>query len=543
MNVHSPSSSRLGGVIACIESLAAEAGAEILRLGGNAADAAVATAFAQGVVNPIHCGIGGGFHGLFFEAVSGRTSVVASDGRAPRAAHAQIWADKLAGRWGAVWKVAGDRNRLGYEASMVPGFVRGAHAALSHFGSGRVSWRQVIEPAIRLAEEGFVVYPYLYRLWMPNGFLEFGDGPRVLGFTAASREIYLRDGRVYEIGERLVQRDYARTLERIADQGPDEFYEGETGQRIAADFAANGGMLSAEDLREYRADVVEPISTTFREYQVVTESAPSVGPVTLEVLNILEGWDLASLGWNTPAYLDRLARAMHLGFRDRMAWIADPVVVDVPLDRLISKRYAAELRALIEQGEDVRPSPPRRAMPEETTHLSVMDNAGNAAGITHSTGVSSGVVTPGLGFQHNCHMLMFDPEPGRRNSIAPWKRPITGGGPALFLRDGQVYLLIGSPAGARKVTALIQATLNVLDFGMSIQQAVSVDRIHVEDEPATIIVEPFFPPETLLGLAERGHHIRFESYTARLAAVLRDPETGKLEGGTDPRGDRGLAVV
>jgi gamma-glutamyltranspeptidase/glutathione hydrolase len=515
----------------------------MLRRGGNAADAAVAAAFAQGVVNPIHCGIAGGFHGLFFDTRSGQTQVVSSDGRAPRAAHERIWADKLAGRWGATWKVKGDLNRLGYEASMVPGFVRGAHLAFTRFGSGRVTWREVIEPAIRLAAEGFLVYPYLYRLWMQNGFLEFGDGPRILGFTQASRDIYLRDGRVYEIGERLVQADYARTLERVAEQGPDEFYEGETGQRIAADFAAHGGFLSADDLREYRAEVLDPISTTFRDYTVVTESVPSVGPVTLEVLNILEGWDLKALGWNTPAYLDRLTRAMHLGFRDRMAWIADPDFVEVPLDRLIGKAYAADLRGTIERGEDVHRAPAGRPPREETTHLSVMDNAGNAAGITHSTGVSSGVVTPGLGFQHNCHMLMFDPQPGQRNSIAPWKRPITGGGPALFLRDGRVEVLIGSPAGARKVTALIQAMLNVLDFGMTIQEAVSVDRIHVEDEPETIIVEPFFPPETLLGLAERGHHIRFESYTARLAAVLRDPATGHLHGGTDPRGDRGLVVV
>jgi gamma-glutamyltranspeptidase/glutathione hydrolase len=533
----------LGGVVACIESLAAQAGGEVLHLGGNAADAAVATAFAQGVVNPIHCGIGGGFHGLFFDARTGRARAVASDGRAPRAAHEHLWVDDLAGRRGAVWKVAGERNRLGYEAPMVPGFVRGAHEAFARFGSGRVSWRQVIAPAIRLAAEGFAVYPYLYRLWMDNGFLESGDGPRVLGLTPASREIYLRDGGVYEIGEVLVQRDYARTLERIAEYGPDEFYVGETGERIAADFADNGGLLSAEDLREYRADVEEPISTSFREYEVLTESVPSVGPVTLEVLNILEGWDLQSLGWNSPEYLDRLARAMHLGFRDRMTWLADPDVIDVPIERLISKAYAAEQRARIDRGEDRQLGPVEPGRREETTHVSAVDRAGNAAAITHSTGLSSGVVTPGLGFQHNCHMIMFDPAPGRRNSIGPWKRPITGGGPALFLRAGRPFLMIGSPAGARKVTALIQALLNVLDFGMPIQQAVSVERIHVEDEPMTIVAEMFFPPEKLLGLARLGHRIRLEWYTARLAAVLRDPATGELHGGTDPRGDRGLAIV
>jgi gamma-glutamyltranspeptidase/glutathione hydrolase len=178
----------------------------------------------------------------------------------------------------------------------------------------------------------------------------------------------------------------------------------------------------------------------------------------------------------------------------------------------------------------------------ETTHVSVLDAAGNAAAITHSLGMSSGVVTEGLGFQHNCHMVMFDPTPGSRNAIAPWKRPITGGGPTLFMHDGEVRLVIGSPAGALKATGLIQALLNVEDFGMPLQQAVSVDRIHVEDEPSTVIVEPHFEPRALEGLAAMGHKIRFDWYTARLAGVLKT-ETGELEGGTDPRGDRGLAVV
>lgn len=539
-----------GGVVACVESLAAEAGAEILRAGGNATDAAVAVAFAQGVVDPIYCGIAGGFHGLFHDAGRGETKVVMAGGRAPLASRPDMW--RSAGRWGATWAVEGQLNRLGYQASMVPGFVRGAHAAITQFGSGRVTWKQLIEPAVRLAADGFAVYPYLYRLWMPRtermmGFLESLDGPTTLGHTDACRAIYLhKDGSVYEIGERLVQTDYARTLDRVATQGPDEFYEGETGRRIVEDFEAHAGLLSAKDLRDFKADVGDPIKTTFRGLDVLTEPSPTVGPVTLEILNILEPWDLKALGWNSPPYLDRLVRAMHLGFRDRMSFLADPDFVPVPEDRLISKAYAAQLRRMIEEGRETELGQDQAAVPgahrDETTHVSVVDRAGNAAAITHSLGVSSGVVTPGLGFQHNCHMLMFDPVPGRRNSIAPWKRPVTGGGPALFLQEGKVFLMIGSPAGARKVTALIQALLNVLDFGMSIQGAVAAERVHTEDEPNTVIVEPHFSPKTLLGLAELGHRIRFEWYTARLGAVMRKP-SGGLEGGTDPRGDRGLAEV
>ena len=276
---------------------------------------------------------------------------------------------------------------------------------------------------------------------------------------------------------------------------------------------------------------------------MLTEPAPTIGAVTLEILNIIERWDLASLGWNTPAYLDRLARAFHVAFSDRMTVLGDPDFVDVPLEKLLSKEYAAELRDLIERGVELdQPSERVPSGVAETTHTSVLDEDGNAAAITHSLGMSSGVVTRGLGFQHNCHMIMFDPVPGRRNSIAPWKRPITGGGPTLFMRGDEVLLVIGSPAGALKVTALVQALLNVELFGMSLQEAVAAERIHVEDEPATVIVEPHFEPRTLEGLAALGQRIRFDWYTARLGGVLRHA-SGELSGGTDPRGDRGLAVV
>lgn len=535
------------GVVASVESLAADAGAQMLRAGGNATDAAVAAAFAQGVVDPIYCGIAGGFHGIFYDADRRVSQVVSAGGRAPRAARPDMW--RPTGQWGAMWTVEGNRNRLGYQASMVPGFVRGAHEAFARFGSGRLSWRQILEPAIALAADGFVVYPYLYRLWMPRtdrilNFLESEEGTTVLGFTEACRRIYLHpDGTVYQIGERLVQTDYAQTLERVATNGPDEFYEGETAHLMADDFKRNGGLITLDDLSSFRADVLEPLRSTFRDLELLTEPAPTVGPVTVEILNVLEGWDLRSLGWNSPRYLDLLSRTMNLAFRDRLELLGDPDFVEVGADRMVSKDYAAQMRAAIEQDTASWAAGLPIGAPDETTHVSVMDTAGNAAAITHSIGMSSGVVHPGLGFQQNCHMVMFDPVPGRKNSIAPGKRPITGGGPVLFLRNGSPYLVIGSPAGARKVTAIVQALLNIEDFGMDLQSAVAADRIHAENQPMTIIAEPHFDPKALLGLARLGHRIEFELYTARLAGVLRDPATGTLSGGSDPRGDRGLAVV
>ncbi len=535
------------GVVAALESLEAEVGGNILRAGGNATDAALATAFAQGVVDPIYCGIAGGFHGLFHDASRHVTQVISAGGRAPSAARPDMW--RATGQWGAMWTVEGNANRLGYQASMIPGFVRGAYEAFDRFGSGRITWAQLIEPAVALARDGFVVYPYLYRLWMPSSdrivnFLESEEGPTVLGFTDACRQIYLHpDGTVFEIGERLIQADLARTLERVAQNGPEEFYSGETAQRMADDFATNGGLITLEDLSHFQADVLEPLHSTFRDLDVLTEPAPTVGPVTVEVLNIIEGWDLKALGWNSPQYLDRLARAMHVAFRDRLGLLGDPDFVSVGDEQRISKRYAADLRAEIDRGAPVEPVVAPHAAPDDTTHVSVMDVAGNVAAITHSLGMSSGVVHPGLGFQQNCHMIMFDPVPGRRNSIAPGKRPITGGGPVLFMRHGKPYLVIGSPAGARKVTAIVQALLNIEDFGMDPHAAVAAERIHVEDAPMTVMVEPHFDPTVLLGLAELGHRVVFELYTARLAWVLRETCPGSGTGGCGPRGDRGLAIV
>jgi gamma-glutamyltranspeptidase / glutathione hydrolase len=539
------------GVVAAVESLAATAGAEVLRAGGNAADAAVAAAFAEGVVNPIYCGIGGGFHGIFWDASSKEAFVVSSGGYAPGKARPDMW--RGTGRAGAIWSVAGQQNALGYQASMVPGFVRGAELAWKRFGSGNVGWSELLQPAIRLAVDGFAVYPYLYRLWLSpseymRGFIEGSHGPSILGHTEASRRIYLHDdGSVYEIGETLIQRDYGNTLMRLAEQGAGEFYEGLIAREIADDFRRNGGLLDEDDLRSYQATLETPIVGTFKNYSVLTESSPSVGPLTIELLNILEGYDLPSYGFNTASYLDLLARAIRLVFRDRLAHLGDPKFVDVPLARLLSKEYAAECRdRLARRPGSAEPDPKvtlRRApRTEETTHVTVVDETGNGAAITHSLGQSSGVVTPGLGFLHNSHMEMFDPVPGSRNSIAPHKRPITGGGPALFLRHGELALLIGSPAGARKVTAMVQAFLAMEEFGLSLEEAVGVDRIHAEDEPDVVIVEPHFPPEPLLGLAQLGHKVRFEWYTARLAGVLRDA-SGALSGGSDPRGDRGLAIV
>lgn len=419
---------RGSGVVTAVEQLAAEAGAEILRAGGNAADAAVAAAFAQGVVNPVRCGIGGGMMGQFYDAAAGGTQTLWSMGCAPARAHDSMFIP--ISNWGTLFKVEGALNQLGYQATVVPGFVRGAFDAFTRYGSGRVTWRDAIAPAIRLAAEGFKVYPHVYEMWMPgtspHDFI--GVGLKTITLTPESAAIYVHpDGGIYQIGEVLVQQDYATTLQRIADHGVEEFYRGETAERIAADFADHDGYLSLADLNGFQSQVYEPLRCGYRGHELITEDAPSVGPTFLEIMNILEGWDVASLGWNTPDYLDRLARAMHLAFRDRAEQIGDPLVVDVPLGRLLSKDYAASLRNAIDSGTDVAGRKRGNvhdnglSAPSETTHVTVVDSEGNAAAITHSIGSGSGVVTPGLGFLHNNHMIQFDARPGMPNSICTWQ--------------------------------------------------------------------------------------------------------------------------
>jgi gamma-glutamyltranspeptidase/glutathione hydrolase len=533
------------GAIAAVESEGANAGAKVLALGGNAADAAIAAAFAQAVVDPMRCSVGGGAHVLYYDAASSRAMTIDAGGVAPAGATATMFT--LEEQWENAFVVKGGLNRWGYRAQVVPGFVAGLRYLFDEFGSERLSWRQLIEPAIQLAAEGFAVHPQLYASWQPGKAPAnelTGNGYDALTYTDESRRIFLHeDGSVYRIGEVLRQPDLAWTLELLADEGADAFYRGEIADRIAKDFADHEGLLSLADLHAYEPIVEPPVQCAFRGHTVLTESAPSVGPTILQILQILDGWDLEELGWNTPRYLDRLANAMYLALCERDEFAGDPLVVDVPLDRLLSRRHADELRELAE-GEHSRAA--HAAGPEgsgETTHVAAIDADGNACGITHSVGLGTGVVTPGLGFMHNCHMVNFDPRPSTPNEIAPGKRGTQGGAPVIVLSDGKPVLSMGSPAGAYKVTALVQVLVSVTAFDVPLATALAADRIHVRTLPKAVVLESRFDPRVAVALAQCGHDIILDDYGARVAAVSRDPMTGELDAAWDPRGDRGAAMV
>lgn len=533
------------GAVAAVENEGAQAAAAVLSLGGNAADASIAGAFVQAVVDPMRCSIGGGAHVVYFDSRSGRAVVVDAGGVAPTGAAPGMYT--LETQWENAYLVEGDLNRWGYRAQVVPGFVAGLGYLYEHYGSKRLTWRELVQPAISLAADGFAVHPHLYQAWRPQKHETsslVGDGYAALAYSEESRRVFLReDGSVYGIGDIFRQPDLARTLETIADEGAESFYRGDIAERVAADFAEQQGLLTLEDFHAFAPVVEEPIEGSFRGFTVLTENAPSVGPTILQVLGILDGWDFESWGWNSPRYLHRLANAMFLALSERDDFAGDPRFVDVPVERLLAPQHIDSLRRLADDDAVARAPAGVAARGEETTHIAAIDADCNACGITHSVGVGTGVVTPGLGFMHNCHMVNFDPRPGVPNAIAPGKRGTQGGAPLLVLRDGMPAYSLGSPAGAFKVTALVQVLANASAFGMSLTEAVAADRIHVRTVPQAVVLEPRFDPRAAVALAQQGHEIVLDDYGARVAIVARDPSTGELDAASDPRGDRGAAMA
>jgi gamma-glutamyltranspeptidase/glutathione hydrolase len=306
-------------------------------------------------------------------------------------------------------------------------------------------------------------------------------------------------------GEPLVQRDLAATLERIAREGAGAFCDGEIAEAIGRDFEANGGLFTVEDLRWFRPVTEAPLHGRYRGLTILTDEPPGLGVILIQILQALERTDLRALGWNTPDYLDFVAKTMQ------------SVFASAAQDLTIT----------------------RAAPAAGTTHLAVVDQARNVVSWVHSSGNGSGVVTPGLGFVHNDHMVLFNPRPGRPDSIAPRAVPVHGGGPVIMMRGERPFMAIGSPAGALKTTAIAQVLLGVVEFGLPVQAAISSPRIHTQHEAGVVMVEPSFPSGLRNALERRGHRIIVSDYTARVSAVMIT-DAGVLVGGTDPRGGGGL---
>lgn len=535
------------GMVVCPEPLAAEAGAWALKKGGNAVDATIAGAFAQGVVDPKMCGIGGHGRMMIYQKKQGELIFVDFMSHCGSKAVPGVFepvkeesTEVLRG-----YKVKSDENSVGYKAFTVPGFVAGVGEAHQRFG--RLPWRDVLSPAIKLAEDGFAIYPYLVKM----GYNDAGLAQ--VSTNKACADIFTKNGHPYAVGEMLVQKDLGRTLRRLAEKGPNDFYRGELAQEIGKDIENNGALVTLKDLNEFRLHsdkepwIAKPLSTTYGEYEVFSDQPPGSGPMKLEALNILENFELRKFGWNTPEYLNIVSQAMQLAMIDREKFMRDPILypdVRESAAMMISKKHAAKQKEEIAIGEG---NPAKSAKPSSgggTTHISALDGEGNAAASTHSVYTSCGVVTPGLGFMYNSHNHAFDPRPGSRVSLEPGKMPVVYPSPTMMFKGGELFMVTGSPAGPRGATGEIQAFLNVVEFNMTMQQAVSVPRIFSDIHRRQIVVESNFPfPYPQKELERLGNKIVVDDYTGRLATIKIDLKTKRVEGGTDPRGGGGLALV
>jgi gamma-glutamyltranspeptidase/glutathione hydrolase len=518
--------------VVCPEPLAAEAGAEILRAGGSAVDAAIATAFSQAVVSPAMTSLAGTGVMNIFHAPSGRHVLLDFLGHAGSNATPDMYVTRP------------DDQQTGYRAIAIPMFVRGTHTAFTLFGSGRVSWAQVVAPAIRHAEDGFAVYPYMHQYWRATNPVQQTrapfDGYRMLTTTPACAQIFTTGDRVHAIGERIVQRDLAATLRRIADDGAEGFYGGEIGRQMARDLADHGAAVTAQDLAECRVEVREPTRGVYRGLTITTDGFPNVGCFLILVLNVLEDDDLAALGVDSPDYFEFMGRALHIASAERAAFAQRRAWSEDEANRLVSKAYARELRARAVESQTVL-DPGSSA--GGTTQVSTYDHEGSAVSFTHSIGTGSGVVTPGLGFMYNNQMQAYDPVPGRPNSVAPRKSPITGGGATIVLQDNRVRYVIGSPHGFRKVSSMGHVLVSLIDFGLTASAAVTSARIHCEGNPRELIEDMFFPLpfQVRRSLEGRGYHIRPHLYGGRVCFVDVDVRCGRVTAASDPRGGGGLA--
>ena len=542
------------GVVVCAEPHGAKAGLEVFKKGGNAVDAAVAAAFAQGVTNPLGVGIGGTAMILVHSAKAQESVVIDGHVTIPSGATSTVFLSQAERGEGfgkrsetvGRYVVEGDVNQYGYQSVMVPGFVRGCHEAFRRFGSGNVPWADIVQPAIRFACDGFKVYPYLAKYYTMEGPARPGYPDlafKMRAFPETAKFLY-NDGRPFRYGEVMCNKDYARTLEKIAEGGADAFYSGEIGDAIAADFRRNDGFITAGDLSGYEARLRQPVRGTYRGYAIVSSPPMDRGLTIIQMLQILEGYDLNEIGWNTPEYIDLMARVQRCSFADGAYYLADPDYADVPVDMLASREHAETWRRLIERGEDdavlaARPPLPPAPQSEHTTHVTAVDGAGNVASFTHSIGNvgASGVVTPGLGFVYNNFLGHYNPVPGYTNSIEPGKR-FGGTGPTIVFKEGKPFLAIGSSGGSRLISGIVQSIVNVIDHGMGIGEAVAVPRFHCEQK-RNLFAEPSIFAEVLKDVEGMGYHVQISEYMGCNQAVLANWALGTLEGGTDPRGARG----
>ena len=527
---------------------AVEEGAKVLMNGGNAIDAAVTCAFVQMIVDFHCCGIGGYILCTLQPALpSSEGNMKAAVLDAPALAGAKVdptmWVDKVIrpnpDGWG--YFLEGKVNECGYQSICTPGTVKGLSTLLQQWGT--ISWEQAIRPAAQIAEEGFIIGSTLADSWKNKA--KFPESSTMLDYIKENKEasrIYLKaNGSPYDAGEQLHNPDYASTLLRLAEEGPNDFYEGELANNMLQDLEANNSFVTAEDFKNYRIREDEALVGTYQEFSLSTVLPPHGGPTLLAILNILEGYDLSSYDHNSADYIYLISMAMKATFADRNKHLADTTFVDVPLEWMVSKERANEWRKHIDSGQPIDVSFTPFESPD-TTHVTVVDSKRNCVALTHSLGMSSGVITPGLGFMYNNSMINYHPLAGHPNSYAPGKSRTTGMAPTIIYKEGKPVLVLGAPGATRIITSILQVILNVIDFGMSISDAVHAPRFDCEGD---LIQCQARIPEMVCAEIRKKHPVVRMPYShgglGLVHAITIDPMSGKLSGAADTGSD-GMAM-
>ena len=537
------------GMVVSAQHLATKVGVDVLKRGGSAIDAAVAVGYALAVVYPAAGNLGGGGF-MTIQFADGRKTFLDFREKAPRAASRDMYLDKDG-------NVIKGLSTTGWLAVGVPGTVSGLEYARKKYGT--MTRAALIAPAIELAEDGFI--------------LDQGDvdmlAPATEDFKRfpAIGEIFLNKGKPFEAGQRLVQHDLAGTLRLIRKLGVDGFYGGKTGAAIVKASRVGGGIIDSEDMNRYRSRELPPVECDYRVYHVISAPPPSSGGVAIcEMLNILEGYSLRELGWGSAQALHYEIEAMRHAYVDRDSLLGDPDFASIPVRELIDKKYAAKIRDVIKPDQagvssDIRPG----VAPHEgsnTTHFSIIDNAGNAVSMTYTLNDWFGarVVATGTGVLMNDEMDDFTPNPGRANiygivqgdanAIAPGKTPRSSMSPTIITKDGKPVLILGTPGGSRIITTVLQTILNVVDFQMNIQEAVDAPRIHHQWFPDVTKTEPYaLSPDTRRVLESMGYRFENSEPANHVAAIIVGAPSlegtaigrNRFYGANDPRGGTGLA--
>jgi gamma-glutamyltranspeptidase/glutathione hydrolase len=517
------------GVVTANHPLGAAAGLEMLASGGNAIDAAVATLFTLNVVEPMMVGLfGAGWTNM--RLADGTSVVIDNYSTAPAAATPDLFTP-LSDTWPDYMETEGRKNKLGYQAVGVPGTLKAWAELVETWG--RFDLETVMQPAVRHAERGFRATQYLREL--------ISDNQADLALFPETASIFLPHGQPPAVGELIVQPALAASLRTIAKEGAASLYGGALGQTIVEGIRRHGGIMTIDDLHAYRTVRRQTVSMAYRGYDIMLPEPPCSGGIhILQMLRILEGYDIATMGFGTVDTLHVLAECLKIAFSDRAAHVGDPATVTIPVDWLISPEYAAKRRAGIDMGKATAPHPgiPPSLESADTTHVTAADADGNIVAMTQTLNNAFGAkaMAPGTGIFLNNTMALFDPHPGHPNSIGPGKRSVSSMSPTMVSRDGQPFMALGLPGGVRIFASVLQALVNVIDHGMSLQEAVEAPRIWTQGQD--LEVEAAIPLQVRDALTARGHHVvEVTAVGGGMNGITFDPETGVMTGSACWRAD------